>query len=782
MSTAADRFLDRGLIAQGGMGEVRRAWDTRLCREVALKTVLSDRACEGDASLRIEAEAKITARLQHPGVLCVIDSGFLDDGRFWYAMPLIAGATLTEEIRTRHDEVARGLSEGPSVLFRLMSQFLRVCEVMAFAHDRRVVHRDLKPSNVMVGRFGEVYVMDWGVAKDLDGEPETLPGVAMSIPIVGTGLTTYGQALGTPAYMPPEQAMGALDEVGPWSDVYALGGILHEVLTGAPPWPPRLTPGQAPLRPDAALVALCLGALAEATVARPADAGALAAAVRGWLEGAQRRAAALVHVREAEALAVEVARKRAAALELRQEARTLQAGIATTAAEALKLPVWRLEDAAVGLERAGRVDVVGVEQHLRMALSLSADDVQARRLLAEHYRDRLLAAEQIRDADTVAEAEALLRANDGGLYAEWLQGDAKLTLDTDPSGAEVFLSTYAERDRRLVPTDRRRLGRTPLEAVAIPRGSHLLEIEHGDRPTARLPVRAGRLEHVRWVRPGEATPRRVLLPKATDLGPDEVYVPPGMFQYQGDPSTAEPIPARLIWVDGFIIARHPVTLGAYIEWLNALVDAGDEPEAIRCAPLLPPDEVGSNFVRRIPRFPRGRFALTAELEHLRDWPLSLVDWHAAMGYAAFRSRMTGLPWRLPHEIEREKAGRGADGRIYPWGDFPEPTWSRNAGASEAGPLPGTVEAFPRDESPYGVRGLAGNVRDWCLNVWRADGGGDEGAALILEPPGHDDPAYRAIRGGCWSVGMAQCRLTERYVGWPGERYPTAGIRLVRSWP
>jgi formylglycine-generating enzyme required for sulfatase activity len=200
-------------------------------------------------------------------------------------------------------------------------------------------------------------------------------------------------------------------------------------------------------------------------------------------------------------------------------------------------------------------------------------------------------------------------------------------------------------------------------------------------------------------------------------------------------------------------------------------------------PLLPPDAVGSNFVHRIPRASRAGVSRSPPISRIcGTGPSALVDWHAVAYADLVRRTRRVCRGGYAHEIEREKAGRGADGRVYPWGDFPEPTWSRNAGASEAGPLPGNVDGFPRDESPYGVRGLAGNVRDWCLNVWRADGGADDGVALLLDPPGDEDPAYRAIRGGCWSVGMAQCRLTERYVGWPGERYPTAGIRLVRSWP
>ena len=189
-------------LGRGGMGIVYEARDTRLERAVALK-VLSPLAASGDAVERLWREARILARLEHPGIVPIHDAGMLSDGRAYYAMKLVEGCRLDEYLRA-----------GPSVL-ELCRIFLRICEPVAFAHARGIVHRDLKPENIMLGKFGEVLVLDWGVAMAL-GESER-----------------RGLVIGTPGYMAPEQS-----EAGPVdarADVYSLGNLLREAVGMAPP-------------------------------------------------------------------------------------------------------------------------------------------------------------------------------------------------------------------------------------------------------------------------------------------------------------------------------------------------------------------------------------------------------------------------------------------------------------------------------------------------------------------------------------------------------------------
>jgi eukaryotic-like serine/threonine-protein kinase len=205
-------------LGRGGMGTVYAAEDAVLRRRVALK-VLATSAARPGAADRMWNEARILAHLEHPGIVPVHDAGVLPDGRIFYAMKLVDGRRL-DELAPR-----RPLAE------RLRA-FQRIVEAVAFAHARGIVHRDLKPENVMVGPFGEVLVMDWGVATALRDSA----GGAAAAEEVPTGVTAAGEIVGTPAYMAPEQASGDGARIGPAADVYGLGAILHFLLAGAPPF------------------------------------------------------------------------------------------------------------------------------------------------------------------------------------------------------------------------------------------------------------------------------------------------------------------------------------------------------------------------------------------------------------------------------------------------------------------------------------------------------------------------------------------------------------------
>jgi len=252
------RYELREEIGRGGMGVVYRAHDRELQRDVALK-VLRAGADAGDLARRLHREARVLASLEHPGMVPVHDVGVLADGLGFYVMKLVRGRRL--------DQWAAG---APAMSERLRA-FERICETVAFAHAHGVVHRDLKPGNVMLGAFGEVLVMDWGVAKVLSDA-----GVASAATAVD-GETAAGTVLGTPGYMAPEQAAGDSRAIDARTDVYALGGLLHFLLAGSPPTAgplPRGTP-----RPLAAIVQRCL---AVARTERYASATDLAADVRAF--------------------------------------------------------------------------------------------------------------------------------------------------------------------------------------------------------------------------------------------------------------------------------------------------------------------------------------------------------------------------------------------------------------------------------------------------------------------------------------------------------------------
>jgi eukaryotic-like serine/threonine-protein kinase len=212
----AERYVLQEPVGQGGMGTVYRAQDRELGRAVALK-VLRDDLVGAGAAARLEREARILARLEHPGIVPVHDAGTLSDGRVYYVMKLVRGERL-EEFTAR------------AALTEVLRLFLKICETVGFAHARGVVHRDLKPSNIMVGAFGEVLVLDWGIARIL-GELD----LRTERPVSGVHLdngadTAPGTVLGTPGFMAPEQAQGLIHLVDARTDVFALGAILEALL------------------------------------------------------------------------------------------------------------------------------------------------------------------------------------------------------------------------------------------------------------------------------------------------------------------------------------------------------------------------------------------------------------------------------------------------------------------------------------------------------------------------------------------------------------------------
>ncbi|WP_437735007.1 bifunctional serine/threonine-protein kinase/formylglycine-generating enzyme family protein [Sorangium sp. So ce1335] len=796
--SAEERYEDLGCIGRGGMGEVRRVRDRIMGRVLAMKVQSTETRDATPDRARFLAEARLTAALQHPGIVPVHDCGALADGRLWFTMKEVRGRTLGDVVAEMY--AAGGGSLSPVALRRAVDTFLRVCEAVAYAHSRGVIHRDLKPANIMIGEFGEVLVMDWGLGRPAapPGEPAVAEGADA---IEAAPLTQPGEVLGTLLYMAPEQARGEGDRLGAATDVYALGVVLYEILAGRHPydghlaavWSALLSGGLRPVEAiaphevPAELAAICARAMALAAEARYPDAGALAADVRSWLDGARRRERALAIVEKARAIRPELAATRARARALRDEARAILDGLSSFDPAEQKARGWRLEDEAERLDQAASLRQLEWMQILRSALNEAPDLREAHEALADHYAEELVEAEEARDPRAAARAEALLRQHDRGRHAVLLAGDGALALTTDPAGAEVSLHRYVERDRRLVPEPVRELGPAPID-VSLPRGSYLLRLRAPGHHEASYPVLIERGRRWDVFRPGETAPRPVRLLRLGDLGDDDVYVPAGWFVCGGDPDAGDSLPRRRLWCDGFIVRRHPVTNAEYLAFLNALVASGREAEAIACCPRLSLGRAAPGSGPDSLRFERcddGTFRLgcipTDVQEHPR-MPVAFVHWHAAMRYAAWYAAETGAPWRLLNELEWEKAARGVDGRCMPWGDFLEPTWACMLGSHEdvAGRRP--VDDFPLDESPHGLRGAAGNVRDWCINAWKREGPRTEGGVVLLDPADDGDPDFRVARGGAWSTSPNFCRAAGRFASKPGDRFGGMGFRLARSLP
>jgi serine/threonine-protein kinase len=390
------RYAIEGEIARGGMGVVLRAADPDFGRTLAVKVLLDHRRDDEASCRRFLDEARLCGQLQHPGIPPVHEMGTLPDGRPFFAMKLVKGDTLAALLARR----AASAEDLP----RFVGIFEQVCQTVAYAHSRGVIHRDLKPANVMVGAFGEVQVMDWGLAKILSERPHAAPTATAAVSSLFTTRqpgspeeTTPGSVLGTPAFMPPEQARGQTSHLDERADVFALGAVLCVILTGYPPYRGEdaaavlldaaegdVADARARLErsgADAELVRLTLACLAYQPSARPRDAAAVAQAMAAYRAGVEAR------LRQAE-LARAQAEVRAA--EERKRRRVLLG----LAAAVLLLVLT-----------GGAAAWLWQEQHAAAAARCRQADAETA-LVLERGRTLLADGRQARDLDKLAEAKA----------------------------------------------------------------------------------------------------------------------------------------------------------------------------------------------------------------------------------------------------------------------------------------------------------------------------------------------------------------------------------------
>lgn len=751
------------LLGRGAMGEVWLAHDERLSRPVAVKLLGGSLAHDPAAQERFLAEAQATAQLVHPGIVPVHEVGTWRDGRPFYTMDVIRGQTLTAQIEALHDG---GGDPDPGELERLVDRLRRACEAVGYAHSRGVVHRDLKPDNLMVGAFGEVLVADWGLVR-------AAQEAATPAEPVQTGRRadlTHGLA-GTPRYMSPEQVSSG--DVGPASDVFSLGAILVIILDGRPAFPQEtvhhvlaaVATGRVrlPTAGPQALRDIAERALRTEPADRYADAGSLAEALGDYLAGAERRTRALAEVQAGLDLEPRIAALRAELDAARAAAEAAMADVKPWMDAEAKLDGWRLEDHAAALEKElGLLEEQRIE-HFEGALFHDGELPEALSRLAEHHRARVEAAEAVRDQPAAARAERSLRRYDRGQHAAFLEGKSRLSLVTDPPGATVTCRRYELVERRLVPVDPVVLGTTPLVEVVLPMGDYELTLQMEGYAPATYPVSLRRQHHWDGVKPGEREPFPVKLLRPDELGPDDCYVPGG-WCWRGATNVAftadEP---HLAWVDPFVMRRFPVTNREYIAFLDDLLRTKGEEEALKWVPRERSSSPGVKGPMCYGRNRDGTFVLVPDADGDLwdlDWPVMLVDWHSARAFAAWEAQRTGQPWRLARVDEWEKAGRGADARAYPWGGPADPALMCIRSSHEERPTPVTVHAYPTDRSPYGICGLAGNMRDWCDGEMSDD--------------------QRPIRGGCWFFPATGAHLAAQFHTEAHRLGDTVGFRLSRT--
>ena len=767
---AGQRYALGRELGRGGMGQVLEARDMSLERSVALKLLIE----QEDPSLRIRFmdEARVQGQLQHPGVPPVYELGRLGDGRLFFAMRRIEGRTLRdvlEDLKFGDPELEKQF--GRVRLLNLMSQ---VCRTIAYAHSRGVIHRDLKPDNIMLGEFGEVTVMDWGLAKPIGGPGRSDISTARQHD-GGRFSTQAGEVTGTPQYMPPEQASGRVEALGAHSDIYSLGAMLYEILTLEPPFDgpsartirdavmnTRVTPPseRAPERAiPHAIEQLCLHCLAKEPKQRPRTALAIAEQIDRYLEGEQDRARKEGERRKLHELGRVAAEQWSEGYaQLKQlQARTAQmrARIEPWASAEERDPLWKAEDEEQKARLEAARHLSEALAHYHGALGVAGDNSSTRQALAELYYSAFEAADRDRDTVGVAHYENLVRAfDDEGMFRSRLKGDGRLEIETLPRG--LYGTLYQQRvvDRVLTPSSPQPLGQMPVRLDPLPMGSYLLRLQAPGLSEAVIPVYISRQESVRL--------RLRVFPDAA-VGKGMVHIAGGPTRVGGDPLAQLATPARTLEVGDFFIARRPVTCAEYLEFLKVVAQTEGLRTAHARAPrtahggalLWPP---GPDGLPTIPE--RDGTGLTWH----PDWPVVCITCNDAEAYCAWRGQITGQRHRLPTEVEWEKAARGADGRLFPWGDAFEPTFCHMGISRPGAPARGPCGQFQADRSPYGVEDLAGVVSEWTSS-WL-----DEGAR------------QRVLKGGNWASGPTECRAASRFTQPVTAVQPTLGFRVARDAP
>ena len=754
-SPPVGRYVVREEIARGGMGRVLRVWDGDLRRHLAMKTMRQRVAPAGEAQgerdaqalVRFLEEAQIHGQLEHPAIVPVHEIGLDGEGRAWFTMKLVRGEDFRRVIERHH----AGDADWP--LARLVGVVQKVCEAVAYAHSRGVLHRDIKPTNVMVGRWGEVYLMDWGLAcvrnrrdvRDLRLRPEDLAAAERVLtdrslacehtpdsPLV----TLDGTVVGTPSYMPPEQAGGRIDELGPRSDVYALGAMLYHALSGAMPYASELERAT----PHVVLAALLLGPprpLAEVAPDVPADLLAICAK-------AMQPHAGLRYARADEM------------------ASDLRAWLERRPVGARPPSLW--EEARLAIERNPLTSRVAAGATLLLAaavlvfvfgLTRALDETEVQRATALERGDELAVPVLVAEAEALGPVPGKLDALDTWI-AECRGVLARA--DGSPAGearaaALAPLLVRAETWRETA----RHLEQDTLEAEAAAWQTAIADIRtsplYGGLELAPqvglVPLRrdggSGLWEF--WVAASGARPRPPLAEDRWDLRPEDgivLVLVPGGEQELGYEAGRN---LRVAELEPFFLAKYEVTQAQY-ERLT-----GQRPSFFTPGMSLP--EV----------YDSARHEFTAL------HPVESVSWNEVDAFA----RRLGL--RMPSVDEWEFAARAGSPTCYA---FESLEGVENIADQSAVMAPHVTRAAWDDgfvvsapvgsfePNPFGLFDVHGNVSEWVSDTGLSDW------------TGRERPETRFFRGGCYYFGIEPSSACYPHRDDAASRNNTRGARLARS--
>lgn len=737
------RYALGELLGKGANGFVHNARDHRLGRDVALKFHNKEAGLSPIELGRFAHEAQVTGQLSHPSIVPVHDLGILPDGRPYYAMKRIAGDTLKQVFDKLKTEDPRAIKEWTIPHF--ISVILRVAQACAFAHDHGVVHRDVKPANIMLGSYGEVLLLDWGVARVLGTSEDPFAPVSTWRSDDEHDRTIVGTVAGTPAYMPPEQAKGEIERIGPASDVYSIGVVIYEFVVGRRPFrassvrelldkvaedevvPPSLrSERRHEVPPD--LENLIKQCLEKDPARRFPDGMALATALEGFLEGSRRRDESARLAGLGDERSSEYRRAADAASRKEEDLRQRRSSTAPWAAAELRRQLWAEEALWRDLRRIRDNTYDEAISLYQSALKVDSDNGAARDGLAGLFVRRMEEAERRGELATSRFYRGQALRFDTGRFRPHIQGPFQVELRSDRPAAQVRAQrVQLSRDRVLRPGETVELGETPLPSIVLEPGSWLITVSAEDGHQIRLPVYAHR-------------PRRLQIEAnfgaAARVESGFVFIPGGCFTVGGDPMAIDAPLLEERSLPDFAIAAHPVTQAEFKVFLD------EEGTDARFEAWSGPPEVSSEDRPRI--------------------PVLGVTHYAAEAYAQWFSRRQGVTLRLPTNDEWEKAARGADRRLFPWGDDWEPTFCNGPDSFARNPHPRRVGSCPEDCSVYGVFDLAGGVAEWVSD----------------DVPHRPDCGW--VRGGSWNSHRQGARISSRGTVPRSSSGGTLGFRLVQD--
>jgi formylglycine-generating enzyme required for sulfatase activity/serine/threonine protein kinase len=716
------------------MGEIRVVHDRRLQRPVLIKEIQQGAGASERAIRRFEREILISAGLQHPGIVNILDGGRWASGDPFYVMQRIRGQDLAETIKgleTLHERLSK------------LSIVLDVANAMAYAHAQKIIHRDLKPANILVGHFGETVIIDWGLAKIVGEGEDSSSGRALLERDGEAPLTIQGSVMGTPAYMAPEQAEG--NDLDERADVYAIGAILYHLLGGHPPYqgssravifkllekrPPERSLDQVDGSIPAALVSIVNKAMHLDREARYRTAHQLAQDLKRFVNGQ------LVGAHSYSVM-----------------------GLVRRWVERNKALVLSVSVALFVLAIGGVYSVQKIRVERDKASQANADLFHLNKEMHEKNEQLIKRGEEIREInealvsrsheiseklEIIEGQKQTLQAQKNVLTAQLDEiqrlNQATLVVHGWPSGAQVRVN--GEPVAQLA-------GAGVMRTIKLHEGTYAIDVAHGAYVTQHLDVSLA-------ARQTQAIEGFLLLPIDGTPPAGMVKVPEGPFLMGCDPQRLsgcerDEQPARVHSLDPFLIDRTEVTVAAY----RLCVEAG------AC-------QIPEGVHSESPHFNWG--AAGRDLH-----PINGLDWPQASRYCQWIGK------RLPTEAEWEKAARGPDGAPFPWGDhalthplgFDPCTVAVVKGCAE-GTLP--VGSKPAGASPYGALDMAGNVWEWTADWYDAK---YYSASPEINPEGPKTGPARVPRGGGFRYDLHGVRSYNRVNGVPSDAHFNLGMRCAQ---